>query len=131
VVMVAGMRLEELPPAHLCAIVRFETFKMLVARQCPTFSQRKALLKAVKEMIAMLAGFEERMTNMQPLTPQEDELYNSAQSLPEKAAELEAQLEGMMSGGYRPAPSSRPPARSLCCHLTSILHPSPSRSVAS
>jgi hypothetical protein len=123
VVMVAGMRLEELPPAHLCAIVRFETFKMLVARQCPTFSQRKALLKAVKEMIAMLAGFEERMTNMQPLTPQEDELYNSAQSLPEKAAELEAQLEGMMSGGYRPAPSSRPPARSLCCHLTSILHP--------
>lgn len=68
--------------------------------QCPSFSQRRALLKALKEMAAKFASFEERMTNMQQLSKDEDELYNSAQFLPEKIADLEKQLEGMMAGGH-------------------------------
>lgn len=70
-----------------------ETFGRLVAAQCPSFSQRRALLKAMKEMQARFTSFEERMTNMQQLSKDEDELYNSAQDLPEKIAQLEKQLE--------------------------------------
>jgi hypothetical protein len=100
VITVAGIKLEELPPDHLCTIVSMETFLRLVSTQCPSFSQRRALLKAMKEMAARFKGFEERMTNMQPLTKEEDELYNSAQQLQEKVAELEKQLEGMTEGGH-------------------------------
>jgi len=99
-VTIAGMKLDELPPEHLCTIVSMETFGRLVAAQCPSFSQRRALLKAMKEMQARFTSFEERMTNMQQLSKDEDELYNSAQDLPEKIAQLEKQLEGMMTGGH-------------------------------
>jgi hypothetical protein len=134
-VTIAGMKLDELPPEHLCTIVsvrfplppqsplpllhharpnpqafpshlsclsrslpdnlpaQMETFGRLVAAQCPSFSQRRALLKAMKEMQARFTSFEERMTNMQQLSKDEDELYNSAQDLPEKIAQLEKQLE--------------------------------------
>ena len=37
---------------------------------------------------------------MQPLTAAEDELYNTAQEVPEKVSELEKSLEGMMAGGH-------------------------------
>ena len=84
VIKVAGMSLDELPPAHLCAIVSRETFSKLFSKQCPSFSQRRALLKALKELAARLTGFEERMTNMKPLTTAEEELYNTAQEVPEK-----------------------------------------------
>ena len=83
-IKVGGMSLEELPPEHLCAIVSRETFTKLYSKQCPSFSQRRALLKALKELGARLVGFEERMTNMQPLTAAEEELYNTAQEVPEK-----------------------------------------------
>ena len=69
---------------HLCAIVSRETFSKLYGKQCPSFSQRRALLKALKELAARIAGFEERMTNMQPLSAAEEELYNTAQDVPEK-----------------------------------------------
>eukprot|EP00960_Hanusia_phi_P011156 327090-Hanusia_phi.AAC.4 len=49
-------QLEELPPEHLCSIVSMETFVKLVAKQCPSFSQRRALLKALKDMAAKIAG---------------------------------------------------------------------------
>ncbi len=100
VITVAGIKLEELPPDHLCTIVSMDTFLRLVSTQCASFSQRRALSKAMKEMAARFKGFEERMTNMQPLSKEEDELYNSAQFLPEKVAELEKQLEGMVEGGH-------------------------------
>ena len=83
-IKVAGMSLDELPPEHLCAIVSCETFSKLYSKQCTSFSQRRALLKALKELAARLIGFEERMTNMQPLTAAEEELYNTAQDVPEK-----------------------------------------------
>ena len=99
-IKVAGMTLDELPPEHLCAIVSRDTFSKLYSKQCPSFSQRRALLKALKELAARLAGFEERMTNMQALTAAEEELYNTAQEVPEKVAELEKSMEGMMAGGH-------------------------------
>ena len=61
----------------------------------------RALLKALKELAARLIGFEERMTNMQPLTAAEEELYNTAQDVAEKVAELEKSLEGMMGGASK------------------------------
>lgn len=99
-ITVAGMKLEELPPDHLCTIVSMDTFLRLVGSQCPSFSQRRALLKAMKEMAVRFKGFEERMSNLQPLTKEEDELYNSGQFLHEKIAEVEKQLEGMVEGGH-------------------------------
>ena len=98
VIKVAGMSLDELPPEHLCAIVSRDTFAKLYSKQCSSFSQRRALLKALKELAARIAGFEERMTNMQALTAAEEELYNTAQDVPEKVAELEKSMEGMMAG---------------------------------
>ena len=100
VITVAGIKLEELPPDHLCTIVSMEIFLRLVAKQCPAFSQRRALLKAMKDMAAKFREFEERMTKMQPLSKEENELYNTAQLLPEKVQELEKQLEGMVEGGH-------------------------------
>jgi hypothetical protein len=55
-IKVAGMSLEELPPEHLCAIVSLDTFGKLYSKQCPSFSQRRALLKALKELAARIAG---------------------------------------------------------------------------
>jgi hypothetical protein len=46
------------------------------------------------------SGFEERMSNMQTLTAAEEELYSTAQDVPEKVAELEKSMEGMMAGGH-------------------------------
>ncbi|EKX47700.1 hypothetical protein GUITHDRAFT_137444 [Guillardia theta CCMP2712] len=99
-IKIGGMKLEELPPEHLCSIVSMETFVKLVAKQCPSFSQRRALLKAMKEMAAKIAGFEEKMSKMEQLTASEDELYNTAQDVPGKVSELEKQLEGMMTGQH-------------------------------
>jgi len=83
-IKVGGMSLDELPPEHLCAIVSLETFSKLYSKQCTSFSQRRALLKALKELAARIIGFEERMTNMQSLTAAEEELYNTAQDVPDK-----------------------------------------------
>jgi hypothetical protein len=59
-IKVAGMTLDELPPEHLCAIVSRETFSKLYSKQCPSFSQRRALHKALKELAARIVGFEVR-----------------------------------------------------------------------
>mmetsp|Transcript_1309 Transcript_1309/g.2184 ORF Transcript_1309/g.2184 Transcript_1309/m.2184 type:complete len:405 (-) Transcript_1309:229-1443(-) len=98
-ITVAGMKIEDLPPSHLCTIISRSTFQQLLNKQCPSFSQKKALLKAMKEMAHRIEHMEKKMAEMQQLSAEEEEIYSSQQELPEKLADLEKQLQDMMKNG--------------------------------
>jgi len=81
---IGGYRVDSMPPEIKCMLCEMDTFKGLVKDKCPTFSQKRALLRAMKGVQTRFEEFEKRMTEMQPLTPEEKELYESQVEFPEK-----------------------------------------------
>jgi len=65
----------------------------------PTFSQRRALLRSLKEVQAQLELAEQSLAHMEELTPPLQQLYDAAQQVPEKIERLNLLLEGMLAHG--------------------------------
>lgn len=61
------MRIEEMPPEILCAVCPLEVFVGLMGQRCPTFSQRRSMLRRLKEVQMRIKGLEERMIRMEVL----------------------------------------------------------------
>ena len=65
----------------------------------PTFTQRKALLKYMKEVQLKLDEADGIMSNMQPLEDALQQLYDTVEAIPDKIERLNVLLEGMLKKG--------------------------------
>ena len=85
-----------------CAIARMSTYQKVVGVKTVSFTQRKRLLKALQQMTAQVEDIEQRLFTMQPLEPDEQELYEAVgdvDSIKEKVAWLSAEQKGMVERG--------------------------------
>lgn len=100
VVGMNNLRVHNHPPAMISAVADMDDFKRLVVEYCPSFSQRKGLLKDMKGMLPEMKEIEGKLARMESLSPAEDEFYNSIESLHDKIAGLSNQIQGMLSRGH-------------------------------
>jgi len=91
--------LDQYAPEHLIAVSSLETFQKMATAKVRSLSQRRRMLKALKTTGGMLAGFEERLCQMQPLDEAEQSLYDSSEQIEEKCEWLQAQMEAMVAEG--------------------------------
>ncbi len=89
----------ELTPERMCTVCSMDVFGAMIADKVHHFSQKRGLLRLLKATDARMAEMEQRMANMEALTPAEDALYNSAQDLSDKIALLTEQMDAAMRGG--------------------------------
>merc|ERR1711865_76223 len=92
---------DTMSPVYMSTVCSLKTFTMMTQAKVPTFGQKKLLHKEMKEMVARIQEFEERMCNMQPLSDGEQELYDAAdlECMAEKVKWLEEQMELMVCSG--------------------------------
>lgn len=85
--------------AMVCAAADMDDFKRLVVEYCPSFSQRKALLKALKHIETEVGEIEAKLARSVTLSEAEDEMYNNINEINDKIEGLSKQVESMMSRG--------------------------------
>jgi hypothetical protein len=85
---------KRLPPEYLSTVCSLPVFKGLVAQKTPSWSQRKRLLEALKEMGTQFTELEQKLINMEPMSPDEQRLYESSSTdnLAEKVEWLQVRL---------------------------------------
>eukprot|EP00667_Euglena_gracilis_P016408 EG_transcript_17168 len=96
---IAGYRVDDMPPEIKCTLCEMETFKDLVKQKCPTFTQKRCLLKAMKGVQGRFEEFEQRMAALQPLTAEEQELYEGQVAMAEKVDDLTKQVQVLLDSG--------------------------------
>ena len=86
-------------PEYQCVSCTFEDFQDLVAMNVPSFSQKRALLKRLRVMESALEQLEKMLMEQQPLTDQEQEMYDSMVDVSSKVEYLNKELEKMVAKG--------------------------------
>merc|ERR1712216_442512 len=99
-IRIGGMRIDDLPPAHVCGVCDLGTFNQIVGRQVPSFAQKRALLKAMNELQSILTEHEKAAQNGQPTTPDVQDLYDNVQDMDSKLTWLKEQMDNMIDKGY-------------------------------
>jgi len=91
--------LDAMSPEHLCTVCSLEAFKKMVNAKTPSLSQRRKMLKALKDTGSMLVELEERMAKMEVLSPPEEQLYGQAEQVEDKCQWLQGECEAMIDAG--------------------------------
>jgi len=87
------------PPSVQVLTATPEQLVKLVARRCPTLSQKKALLKLLKEAAAGVEAAEAKLARLEALSEEEQTRYDSTVSLPEKLTWLSGVMEAQLGAG--------------------------------
>lgn len=85
--------------ARVAAAADMDDFKQLVVEYCPSFTQRRELLRALKKLQPEVSVIEGKLATMEALQDHEQELYDNVDSLQDKIDGLSSQIEGMISRG--------------------------------
>lgn len=96
---IGGVKLDQIGPEIKCTMCSIEYFQEMVHENCTSFSQKRALLKAMKQVVAKFDEFESRLAKLEKLEPNEEELYNGSVQLADKVAWLSDQVQGMVNKG--------------------------------
>jgi hypothetical protein len=99
-IRIGGMRIDDLPPAHVCGVCDLGTFNQIVGRQVPSFAQKRALLKAMNELQSFLTEHEKAAQSGQPTAPNDQDLYDNVQDIDAKLTWLKEQMDTMIEKGY-------------------------------
>ena len=86
-------------PEMLCAKASVEEFEELVEYNVPSFSQKRALLKRLKAYKGIIDQCDEKLSKMESLTEEEQEMYDIVSEIENKINLVERQLEEMIREG--------------------------------
>ena len=86
-------------PEMLCAKASVEEFEELVEYNVPSFSQKRALLKRLKAYKGIIDQCDEKLSKMESLTEEEQEMYDIVSEIENKINLVESQLEEMIREG--------------------------------
>mmetsp|Transcript_44184 Transcript_44184/g.84459 ORF Transcript_44184/g.84459 Transcript_44184/m.84459 type:complete len:421 (-) Transcript_44184:205-1467(-) len=85
--------------ARLIVSEELNVFKELVDTNAPSFIQKKSLLKVMKGVATRFEAFDAKLINMEPLEPDEQELYSRGIAIADKVEWLEGALQSMIKKG--------------------------------
>jgi len=88
-------------PGYLATMCTFATFQKMVSNKTQAWAQRRRLLSELKDMATKFKEIEDKMIQVQPLTPEEQELYDatSVEDIMEKVTWLERHMKSMVDAG--------------------------------
>lgn len=86
-------------PEMLCAKATLEEFEELVEYNVPSFSQKRALLKRLKAFKGIIDQCDQKLSNMESLTEEEQEMYDTVSEIENKINLVEKQLDEMIREG--------------------------------
>mmetsp|Transcript_68405 Transcript_68405/g.190113 ORF Transcript_68405/g.190113 Transcript_68405/m.190113 type:complete len:264 (-) Transcript_68405:1147-1938(-) len=88
-------------PGYLATVCEFATFQKMVQSKTQSWTQRKALMAELQERKAAFDAAEQKMMRMEPLTDEEQELYDltSGDAIQEKLTWLSAHCKAMVENG--------------------------------
>ena len=86
-------------PEMLCAKASLEEFEELLEYNVPSFSQKRALLKRLKAYKGIIDQCDQKLSNMESLAEEEQEMYDAVCEIENKIELVEKQLEEMIREG--------------------------------
>ncbi|CAL6305804.1 unnamed protein product [Bathycoccus prasinos] len=87
-------------PEMLCAKASLEEFEELLEYNVPSFSQKRALLKRLKAYKGIIDQCDQKLSNMESLAEEEQEMYDAVCEIENKIELVEKQLEKMIREGW-------------------------------
>lgn len=92
---------DAMSPEALLLYSELATFQRMIAAKTPSFAQQRRALDCLKGYKAMWSGAEAKMTALQPLSEEEQQLYEEldAELLDQKLAALSQSMEAMIANG--------------------------------
>ena len=97
---------KSLPPEYLCTVCSVAVFQGLARAKTPSWSQKRRMLDALREMDTKFGALEEKLVAMEPMTADEQRLYESSSTdnLREKAEWLQGDMKAMVDAGQLTEP---------------------------
>ena len=92
---------KDLPPEYLMTVCSPAAFKHLAKAKTPSWTQKKRMLEALKEMHGKYEAVEAKMVAMEPCSADETKLYESSSldNLQEKADWLQGDMKAQVDAG--------------------------------
>eukprot|EP00947_MAST-08B_sp_MAST-8B-sp1_P000474 g474.t1 len=91
----------DMSPVMMAATAKMSTFEKMFAAKCASWTQRKRLLEALKDLGRQLRTCDEKLIAMEKLTEEEERLYDATTTdeLSEKVVALQADIKSMVAQG--------------------------------
>lgn len=93
-------------PEHKVALSTINVFEQMMASMCPSWSQKKACLKAIEDLNATIQRLDKKLMTGTPLSDSEQEFYDSvsAKSLADKGAMVKEMMHSQVEAGSLTSP---------------------------